>query len=138
MKFKLIIIVALAVLIISIGTVSADENTTHDETLKLYSTPGEIQGIDTNDTVSIGEEATFTDLQNTINSAAPEDNITLEEDYVYNTGFSTDGISITKSVTINGQGHTINAGSQSRAFTIAADNVVLKDTSIINSGSGVQ
>ena len=47
MKFKLIIIVALAVLIISIGTVSADENTTHDETLKLDSTPCEIQGIDT-------------------------------------------------------------------------------------------
>ena len=83
MKFKLIIIVALAVLIISTGTVSADENTTHDETLKLYSTPGEIQGIDTNDTVSSGGEATFTDLQNTIDSAVPEDNITLEEDYVY-------------------------------------------------------
>ena len=135
MKFKLIIIVALAVLIISIGTVSADENTTHDETLKLDSTPGEIQGIDTNDTVSIGEEATFTDLQNTINSAAPEDNITLEEDYVYNTGFSTGGISITKSLTIDGNGHTIDTDSQSRAFTIAADNVVLKNLQIIGSGN---
>ena len=136
MKFKLIIIVALAVLIISIGTVSADENTTHDETLKLDSTPCEILGIDTNDSVLTVGEDSFTSLQNTIDSAAPEDNITLEEDYVYNTGFSTDGVSITKSVTINGQGHTINAGSQSRAFTIAADNVVLKDLSIINSGSG--
>ncbi len=135
MKFKLIIIVALAVLIISIGTVSADENTTHDETLKLDSTPGEIQGIDTNDTVSIGEEATFTDLQNTINSAAPEDNITLEEDYVYNTGFSTGGVSITKSLTIDGNGHTIDTDSQSRAFTIAADNVVLKNLQIIGSGN---
>ena len=88
------------------------------------------------DSVPIVGEDSFTSLQNTINSAAPEDTITLEEDYVYNTGFSTDGVSIIKSVTINGQGHTINADSQSRAFTIAADNVVLKDLSIINSGSG--
>ena len=135
MKFKLIIIVALAVLIITIGTVSADENTTHDETLKLDSTPCEIQGIDTNDSVLTVGEDSFTSLQNTINSADPEDTITLDSDYTYDEGFSTNGVSITKSLTIDGNGHTIDTYSQSRAFTIAADNVVLKNLQIIGSGN---
>ena len=135
MKFKLIIMVALAVLIISIGTVSADENTTHDETLKLDSAPGEIEGIPINDSVLIAGEDSFTSLQNTINSADPEDTITLGSDYTYDEGFSTNGVSITKSLTIDGNGHTIDTDSQSRAFTIAADNVVLKNLQIIGSGN---
>ena len=55
MELRLIIIAALAILIIATGTVSADENTTHDEILKIDSTPDEIHGdIDTNSSVSIG------------------------------------------------------------------------------------
>lgn len=62
------------------------------------------------------DNGTFTDLQKKINDADADSTITLENDYKYNSGFSSEGISINKTLTINGNGHVIDALGQSRIF----------------------
>ena len=94
----------------------------------------------------------FHDLQVLIDNSTG-DVINLEKDYVYNndtdsylsihdrspigditlfTGDSDRGILINKSVTINGNGHSIDAGNMTRIFNIVADNVVLKNITFLN------
>ena len=64
------------------------------------------------------DDGTFTALQYKINSASNGATISLDKDYSYDEGFSTRGIEIKKSITINGNGHTINGLSASRIFLI--------------------
>ena len=59
---------------------------------------------------------TFTDLANEITNASDELNLT--QDYKYNIGDNKEGIKITKPITINGNGHVLDALSQSRIFNI--------------------
>lgn len=59
----------------------------------------------------------------------------MERNYTYTIGTDTitEGISITKSLTINGNGFTINAQGKSRIFNIGTDaNVVLNNITFIN------
>lgn len=42
------------------------------------------------------------------------------------------GILISKSIVIDGKGHTINANKISRIFNITADNVILRNINFIN------
>ena len=67
---------------------------------------------------------TFTDLQNLIDAAGSTLNLT--DDYIYSEGDS-DFITIDKTITIDGEGHSINGNNTQRAFLITADNVVLKN-----------
>jgi predicted outer membrane repeat protein len=69
--------------------------------------------------ISEKDDGTFTSLQNKVNSTASGATITLENDYTYDDGFSTDGIKIEKSLTINGNGHTLNGLSKSAIFYIS-------------------
>ncbi|WP_407432535.1 right-handed parallel beta-helix repeat-containing protein, partial [Methanobrevibacter sp.] len=77
------------------------------------------------------EDGTFTDLQKKINDASEGSTISLEKNYIYNSGFSTYGITINKVLTINGNGHTIDALGKSGIFdttsTLTLDNVVFKN-----------
>ena len=47
----------------------------------------------------------------------------MENDYVYDEGFDTNGIKINKQITINGNGHTIDALSKSAIFLVKSDSV---------------
>ena len=95
----------------------------------------DLEITDTDETISTpGDEdvlgaGTFSSLQSKINSASEGSTINLYDDYTYNTNFgSTDGVTITKSITINGNGHTINGASKSSIFLIyGAENVVLNN-----------
>ena len=69
----------------------------------------------------------FTSLQNMINNASEGSTITLDMDYLYNQGFDSGGIVISKPLTIDGNNHSIDANSRSRIFRINSDNVVLKN-----------
>ena len=69
-----------------------------------------------NEAISEKDDGTFTALQNKIKNATSGSTITLENDYTYDEGFKTDGISIGKGLTINGNGHFIDALSKSRIF----------------------
>ncbi|MDO5814334.1 MAG: hypothetical protein Q4Q18_01750, partial [Methanobrevibacter sp.] len=84
---------------------------------------------DFTDILESKDSGTFTALQNKINAAEPDSTIELENDYYYNSNFgNVDGVKITKSLTINGNGHVIDGMNASRIFQITnAGNVVLKD-----------
>ena len=75
---------------------------------------------------------TFTELQNKINNASEGSTITLENDYIYDNGFDGEGISISKTLTIQGNGHSIDALKQSRIFKITASNIVLTNLTFKN------
>lgn len=87
-----------------------------------------------NDDLKSSDDGTFTSLQNKINSAAEGSVVSLENDYTYNTGFrSTEGIKITKSLTINGNGHIIDGLSKSQLFQITgAQNIILNNITFRN------
>ena len=75
------------------------------------------------DAMSVTDNGTFTALQNKIIEADENSTITLENDYFYDDG----GIIISKSLTIDGNGHTIDALGKSIIFLITADGVVLNN-----------
>ena len=92
-----------------------------------------------NDEISVTEEnelsadaGTFTDLADAIEHAV--DDLILTKNYTYSTGDSSysDGIVINKTITIDGNGFTINGNNQARAFSISAPNVVLKNFNFVN------
>lgn len=83
------------------------------------------------DILSEKDNGTFTALQDKISNATEGATIALENDYV-NDGVLADGIQISKAVTINGNGYTIDAQHKSRIFNIAANNVILNNLTFIN------
>ncbi|WP_296889773.1 right-handed parallel beta-helix repeat-containing protein [uncultured Methanobrevibacter sp.] len=87
-------------------------------------------------------DGTFTDLQKMINNARAGSTISLEKNYIYNQGFSTDGITINKALTINGNGHTIDASGQSRIFNtnseLTFDNIVFKNGKTMDGGAAIK
>ena len=77
---------------------------------------------------------TFWDLNNAINGNA-NDTITLDKNYTYDPvsdSAFTGGIEITRSVTINGNGHTIDAKGQARIFYVGGDNVTINNITFVN------
>ena len=79
---------------------------------------------------------TFTDLQIKINGAGEEGTVNLTNDYKYDDGFSSDGINIPRSITINGNGFKIDGLGLSRIFTIdASSKIILNDITFVNGKS---
>ena len=74
---------------------------------------------------------TFEDLSQKINDTPENQTLTLTDDYRYDGG-DIHGIVISKSITIDGAGHTIDANHSSRIFNVTAGNVVLKNINFIN------
>ena len=79
----------------------------------------------------------FTILQLLIDNANDNDVINLTRDYTYSPELDTiDFILINKNnLTINGNGHTIDALNQSRLFEIDAENVTLENMDFVNGTS---
>ncbi len=125
MKFKKIFLTTLLLLVVlTISSVCATDNLTDDGILQEDSLDVlEITDDVNYDVISSSEDeilqtdvGTFTELQNMIDDVPSGYIITLEKDYVYDEGFDTNGITINKDLTINGNGHTINGLSKSRIF----------------------
>ena len=70
---------------------------------------------------------TFTQLQSIINSANSGDTVTFTGDYIYDSGFSTSGITINKNLNIVGNGHTINGLNKAKIFSITSGTVNIDD-----------
>lgn len=86
----------------------------------------ETSNIETND---------FDELYDLINNTLEGGELILDKDYCFDNSspnFSNKGILISKSITIDGNGHTINANKVSRVFNITAANVILKNINFIN------
>ena len=83
---------------------------------------------------SIGD---FEYLQKIIDNAPENSVISIDRDYNYTIGHDTitKGIIINKKITIEGNGHTIDASGKSRIFNILSDNVVIRNLTFLN-GNG--
>ena len=70
-------------------------------------------------------------IQEEIDNAESGDKILLSKDYV---GYG-DAITVDKSLTIDGNGHTLDAKGLSHVFTVEADNVVISNIKFLNGDS---
>lgn len=86
---------------------------------------------DGNSTVDSLKTNSFFNLSQKISDTPENQTLTLNEDYIY-CGEDVHGIVISKSITIDGANHTIDANHSSRIFNITADNVVLKNINFVN------
>ena len=91
---------------------------------------------DPNDDISLEADGTFTDLSSQINSASPNETITLDKDYYWDGSGNYGGIELKEAITIDGQGHTIDAesadGGYVRIFNIYGTDIVLKNIVFAN------
>ncbi len=79
------------------------------------------------------ESHSFNYLNTLIQMAEGE--VKLENDYTFDKNHDADlisGIIISKALTIDGQGHQIDAGGQGRIFKITVDGIVLENLGLIN------
>lgn len=81
--------------------------------------------------VTFRHDNSFEDLADRIADTPEGGILVLDRDYTYN-GEHGKGILINKTITIDGNGHTLNGNHTSRMFNISADNVVIKNLNFIN------
>lgn len=120
MKFFVLITIFLFAFVIGGGTVCASQNN---------------MTMDSNEIMDPNIKAgTFSDLNNLIENSSDNDEITLQKDYTYDNDTDSkfsDGIKINKSLTLNGQGHIINADAKAKIFKIHGE-VILKNIIFVN------
>jgi len=129
-KFKSIMLIALMlILLTTLGAVSAfEDNATNDLTLNEESSAVH------EDMLQEGSQ-TFNDLNILIENSEDNSEIKLESDYIHDSNVDKDlneGITISKSLTIDGQNHTIDGKNSARIFKVTAGNLVLKNIHLIN------
>ena len=81
---------------------------------------------------------TFTQLQSIIDSASDGDTIEITGDYTYNSATDSsliNGVVISKSLTFNGNAHTISGNNLARIFNINSGEIYLYNLSFLNSWS---
>ncbi len=81
------------------------------------------------------DNGTFTALQYLINRATNNSTLSLTRDYSYDDGFNIEGIRIAKNLTIQGNGHTLDALGKSRIFNVSSSNVTLNNIIFANGNS---
>ena len=74
---------------------------------------------------------TFEELGCLVNMTPEGSVLVLDKDYEYVNG-TNKGVLISKSITIDGAGHTLNGNHLSRMFNVTADNVTIRNINFIN------
>ena len=127
MKFKpkSFFILLVFIMFLSPGAVEANENTTlfeneYAETLSAnINSNEEILGMSNKDeNLQATNNGTFWDLLDEIYNAPSGSVIELEKNYIFDNFRYSDGIPIMRSITIDGNGYTIDAQGQGRIFNI--------------------
>lgn len=126
-KWKLIVsLFFILCMFVTISFVSAQDNATIDSDNSEYET-------------QLGDNKSFNDLNNEINGDLNKTEIILNDNYLYQKEDNfTEGIIINRSLSIDGQGHVINANKLSRIFLINAKNVELKNIKFMNGNADLQ
>ena len=136
MKFKKIMFVGIFLLaILAMGAVSAsDVNSTENMIMQdEISIDGQTEYLAAaQQNVLETDDGTFTALQDKINNVGSGSTITLENDYTYDDGFDTQGIKISRSIVLDGNGHTLNGLSKSRILKISGGNIAIKNVNFVN------
>ena len=139
MNIKYIILIVLAIFLFSIASVSAGNTNetvivnTDDSSVELSQNDQQIISQNDNNEI-IGKSGSFKDLKSKIDGADEGSTIVLDKNYEYNYESYENGIEIRKSITIDGDGHTI-AGKKdetARIFNVLVDNVILKNINFKN------
>ena len=108
---------------------SVNEIADGEQTLEIASANDDSQVIK-----SSGDVKTFNDLKKKVYGLSNNGKLDLSDDYKYNGAGNFSGITISKNnVTINGNGHTIDANAGGRIFEITGNNVTIKNLIFINS-----
>ena len=101
------------------GVVASDENETLLQSdLNDLDVSGNAENQQAAETLGASDDGTFTALQSKIDQASGGSTIDLTMDYKYDDNFKTTGIYIDKDITINGNGHVIDAMGKSRILMI--------------------
>lgn len=138
---KIIFLAILLISLLSLSAVSAADDTASD----ISSTIDDVTLEKTVNEEIISEEGTgettqepksFTNLNDTINGNS-DDYISLDSDYNYTDDDSDfqHGINITRDVTINGNGHTIDGNNAARIFQVQECTVVFQNIDFVNGRS---
>ncbi len=133
---KLMIIIILTIFLFSIASVTAANTTevmtsTDDSTQKN----DEIISNVNKEIINDANTGTFAELESDIEKTEAGSTLKLEKNYTCEEGFDTDGIIIGKSITIDGQGNTIDAQGKASIFYVQANNVILKNIIFKNGNS---
>ena len=132
MRYKMIIVLTiLLVSLLTVSAVSAADNATSD-VLSIDETTDEVLSVEENQEIlkESNDVGTFDELSSLIKNAAEGSVLELDKDYQNVNG--SDKILIDKSITINGNGHTLDGCKKSGMFTIKSSNVVLKNINFVN------
>ena len=123
MKKKIFFIMIIGCILLSVtGVFAEDINDTYISTDE--SSIKDLEAVSNNnsdvkDLITYEDNGTFTALQYKISLADSGSTINLTQDYKYDSDFtSTAGVFINKDITINGNGHVIDAMGKSRIFNI--------------------
>jgi len=131
---KCIILIMITIFLLSIAGVSAADR--NDSSLDLsQADEKEIINLENQEIINDVGEGTFAELESKINNCT-DSVMTLDKNYTYEgTGYP-NGIAISKQITIDGNGYTINANKQTRIFDVQSDDgVILKNIIFINGNS---
>ena len=138
---RILFILLLIVMIFSITAVSAAENHTQVKNVADHESVNnmEILGISSNDNIiSASDSGRFIDLKNKIDNARPGTVLTLENDYKFTDNVISTGITVSKSLTIDGNGYTIDALNKGRIFNVTSGPVTIKNLTIKNANGNNQ
>ena len=123
---KIMILTIILAFLLVVSAVSATENVT-DDIVSADDTDNQIINVEENQaleqqynevSVANHDNGTFAALQKRIDDAGENTVVTLENSYAFESGYKLSGINISKQLTINGNGHAIDAKSQARIFYI--------------------
>ena len=135
---KICFLICIVLFFISISCVSAEVvNETVNNLSSIsddFEVSDEVYLSSQDEEVISANEGSYWDLYSQISGSSSS--LSLSKDYKFDSSnfWDTysyfhlyDGVSITKSITINGNGHSIDGDGQARIFSITASNVVLKN-----------
>ena len=106
----------------------------NDNSDVLEITNQDIDEIQNDELLTEGEAKTFSDLNTTINGNLDSE-IYLDSDYNYSSGSDSgfkSGITINRNMTVNGNGHTIDAKKSARIFQVNSSNVTFINITFLN------
>jgi len=118
----------------SILSVVSASNVVDNDTISTASNDLNTISVTNNQEGILGDPTgTFTELDDLVKGTPDEGTITLGKDYTYSSGDASSGITINKSITIDGKGYTLDALFSSSIFNISSNcHVILKNINFVN------
>ena len=121
---KFIVLTIIMVGLIALSAVSANDNATDEMT-------GDVLNLEEETAISQDENAgSFIELNRLVQNTSQGNTLKLNKDYRNNENFGI--ISIDKEMTIDGQGHIVDANEASRVFYIDSGGVTLRNITFVN------